>query len=68
MITITITCAMCGEMLFSDDGTDEFEATRSDDKPHYNLDRDLKKIARRAKWIFQDAVCGDFYCSKTCAE
>jgi hypothetical protein len=68
MIQIEISCAMCGEQLFDDDGNIFFEATRSDDKPHYNLDEDLDRIAKEHGWVYQADVCGDMYCSEKCAE
>ena len=67
MMEINISCSMCGEQLFNESGGLEFYPTRSDGKPHYDLDADLRKIAKKHGWIFEDDVCGDVYCSPECA-
>lgn len=36
--------------------------------PHWNLERDLKRIINQIGWIYQDDVVGDIYCSEKCAE
>lgn len=67
MISIEITCAMCGKQLRIKNQT-SFSLNRADDKPHYDFERDIKRIIYHAKWIYQDNVCGDIYCSEKCAE
>ena len=63
MIKLRFVCAMCGKE------TGEFELERFETKPHYRaFEWYAKTFLEKAGWVYQDDVCGDIYCSKTCAK
>lgn len=67
MISIEITCSMCGELLNAG-GHTEFSLDRSDGRPHYDIERAIWAIVKAAKGVYQDDGEGDIYCSKKCAD